>query len=85
MCYIQFTGSTSVYVVPGVYSCVESNYVLLVANDDTTSSAVSPTRRGAHEITYGIRNRRRNVYASLEVWILWLGCLSITTVHGACV
>ena len=34
-----------------------------------TTSAVSPTRKGAHEKTYGMRNRRRNVYASLEVWI----------------
>ena len=83
VCYIQFAGYTSVYFVPGVCnSYVESNSVLLVANDDTIS-AVSPTRRGAHEKTYGIWNRRRNVYASLEVWMLWLGCLSITTVHGA--
>ena len=58
VCYIQFAGYTSVYVVPGVCnSYVESNSVLLVANDDTTS-AVLPTRRGAHEKTYGIRNRR---------------------------
>ena len=53
-------------------------YVLHFANDDTFS-AVLPTKRGANEKTYGIRNRRRNVYASLEVWMLWLGCLSITT------
>ena len=82
VCYIQFDGYTSVYIVP-VCSYMESNSVL-DADDDTTSSAVSPTRRGAHENTYGIWNRRRNVYASHEVWILWLGCLSITIVHGAC-
>ena len=100
VCYIQFAGYTSVYVKrkirthldllsisqSGVCSSyVEINSVLLVTNDDTLS-AVLPTRRGAHEKTYGIRNRRRNVYAFLEVWMLWLGCLSITTaVHGACV
>ena len=45
---------TQVYVVPGVCSCVESNSVLLVvANNDTSTSAVTPTRRGAHEKTYG--------------------------------
>ena len=47
--YMQFAGYTSVYVV---CSYVESNSVLLVADDDITSSAVSPTlRRGAHEKT----------------------------------
>ena len=56
---------------------------LLHIYDDTTS-AVSPTRRGAHEKTYGMRNRRRNVYASLKVWMLWLGGLSITISHGPC-
>ena len=84
VCYIQLAGYTSVYGVPGVCnSCVESNSVLLIVANDDTTSAVLPTRRGAHEKTYGIRNRRRNVYASLEVWMLWLGCLSIATVHGA--
>ena len=52
-----------------LYSDVEANSVLLVADDDTTST-VSPTRRGAHEKTHGMRDRRRNVYASLEVWML---------------
>ena len=87
VCYIQCAGYTSVYVVPGVCnSYVESNSVLLVDANDDTSSAVFPTRRGAYEKTCGIRNRQRNVYASLEVWMLWLGCLiSITAVHGACV
>ena len=37
------------------------------------------------EMTYGMRNRQRDVYASLEVWMPWLGCLSTTIVHGACV
>ena len=33
--------------------------------------------------TYGVRNRRQNVCASLEVCIFWLGCLiSTTTVVG---
>ena len=33
--------------------------------------------------TYGMRNRRQNVYASLEVCIFWVGCLmSTTTVVG---
>ena len=33
--------------------------------------------------TYGVRNRRQNVYVSLEVCIFWLGCLiSTTTVVG---
>ena len=67
-----------------VYSDVEANSVLLVADDDTTST-VSPTRRGGHEKTHGMRDRRRNVYVSLEVWMLWLGFpTSITIVHGAC-
>ena len=67
-----------------LYSDVEANSVLLVADDDTTST-VSPTRRGGHEKTQGMRDRRRNVYVSLELWMLWLGFLtSITIVHGAC-
>ena len=67
-----------------LYSDVEANSVLLVADDDTTST-VLPTRRGGHEKTHGMRDRRRNVYVSLEVWMLWLGFLtSITIVHGAC-
>ena len=86
VCYIQFARYTSVYVVPGeCNSYLESNSVLLIVTNDDTTSAVLPTRRGAHEKSYGIRNRRRNVYASLEVWMLWLGCLGITAVHGACV
>ena len=67
-----------------LYSDVEENSVLLVADDDTTST-VLPTRRGGHEKTHGMRDRRRNVYVSLEVWMLWLGFLtSITIVHGTC-
>ena len=81
MRYIQFAGDTSVYVV---HSDVEANSVLLVADDETTST-VSPTRRGGHEKTHhGMRDHRRNVYVSLEVWMLWLGFLtSITIVHDA--
>ena len=67
------------------YSDVEANSVLLLVADDDTTSTVSPTRRRAHEKTHGMRDRRRNVYVSLEVWMLWLGFLtSITIVHGAC-
>ena len=67
-----------------LYSDVEANSVVLVADDDTTST-VLPTRRGGHEKTHGMRDRRRSVYVSLEVWVLWLGFLtSITIVHGAC-
>ena len=86
MCYIQFAGYTFVYVVPGVCNSyyVESNSVLIVAANGDTTSAVLPTMREAHENTFGIRNLRQNVYASLEVWMLWLGRISITTVHGAC-
>ena len=63
---------------------IEPNFVLLVADDDTTSTVLA-TRRGGHEKTHGMRDRRRNVYVSLEVWMLWLGFLrSITIVHGAC-
>ena len=40
VCYIQFAGDTSVML----YSDVEANSVLLVADDDTTSTE-SPTRR----------------------------------------
>ena len=40
-----------------ICSSVESNSVLLVADNDITS-AVSPTRRGAYKNTYGMRNRR---------------------------
>ena len=43
-----------------LYSDVEANSVLLVADDDTTST-VPPTRRGGHEKTHGMRDRRRNV------------------------
>ena len=65
------------------YSDIEANSVVLVADDDITFT-VSPTRRGGHEKTHGMRDRRRNVCASLEVWMLWLGFLiSITIVHGA--
>ena len=64
------------------------NKTLYCLLQNYTTFAVSPTRREGHENVYGMRNRRRNgrrnVYASLEVWMLWLGCLSITTVHGAC-
>ena len=82
VCYIQFAGyTTSVYVVC-TSNYVESNSVQLVADSDTTS-AVLPTRRRAYEKTYGMRNRLRNVFASLEVWMHWLGCLGITTVHSA--
>ena len=52
VCYMQFAGYTNI-----VCSYVESNSVRLVADDDTTS-AVPPTRSGAHEKTYGMRNRR---------------------------
>ena len=48
-----------------VCSYVESNSVLV--SDGDTTSAVSPTRRGAPRKTYRMRNHRRNVYASLEV------------------
>ena len=72
-----------------LYSDVEANSVLLVADDDTTST-VLPTRRGGHEKTHGMQDRRRNLYVSLEVRMLWLGFLtSITsstvpaTAHGA--
>ena len=65
-------------------SDVEANSVLLLVADDDTTSTVSPTRRGGHEKTHGMRYRRQNVYVSLEVWMLWLGFLtSITIVHGA--
>ena len=68
-----------------LYSDVEANSVLLLVADDDTTSTVSPTRRGGHEKTHGMRDRRRNVYVSLEVWMLWLGFLtSITIVYGAC-
>ena len=72
VCHIQFAGYTGVYVVPVCSSYVESNSV--PDADDDTTSAVSPTRRGAHEKTYnhGTRNRRRKVYTSYEVWMLWL-------------
>ena len=68
-----------------LYSDVEANSVLLLVADDDTTSTVSPTRRGGHEKTHGMRDRRRNVYVSLKVWMLWLGFLtSITIVYGAC-
>ena len=67
-----------------LYSDVEANSVLPVADDETTFT-VSPIRRGGYEKTHGMRDRRRSVYVSLEVWMLWLGFLSsITIVHGAC-
>ena len=46
VCYIQFVGYTSVYVVPSVCnSYVESNSLLLVANDDTTSAVLPTTHK----------------------------------------
>ena len=44
-----------------LYSDVEANSVLLLVADDDTTSTVSPTRRGGHEKTHGMRDRRRNV------------------------
>ena len=67
-----------------LYSDVKANSVLLLVADDDTTSTVSPTRRGGHEKTQGMRYRRQNVYVFLEVWMLWLGFrTSITIVHGA--
>ena len=67
-----------------LYSNVEANSMVLVADDDTTSTVLLK-RTGGHEKTHGMRDRRRNVYVSLEVWMLWPGFLtSITIVHGAC-
>ena len=43
-----------------MYSDVEANSVLLLVADDDTTSTVSPTRRGGHETTHGMRDRRRN-------------------------
>ena len=45
---MQFAGHTKI-----ICSYVKSNSVRFVADDDTTS-AVSPTRKGAHEKTYGM-------------------------------
>ena len=56
-----------------VCSHVASNYVL---------SAVRHQGEELHGETYGRRNRPRNVYASLEVRMLGLGCLRTTTVVG---
>ena len=44
-----------------LYSDVEANSVLLLVADDDTTSTVSPTRRGVHEKTHGMRDRPRNV------------------------
>ena len=61
------------YTMYMVRSYMESDSMLVA--DGNTTSAVSPTRR--------VRNRRQNVYASLEVCIFWIGCLiSTTTVVG---
>ena len=65
-----------------VCSYVESDSVL-DADDDTTST-VSPTRRRSPRKDVWNTEPPTNVYAPHEVWMLWLGCLSITTVHGAC-
>ena len=54
---------------------------MIVANYDATF-AVASTRRGApRKDLHGIRNRRRNIYAFLEVLMVWLGRLSTATVH----
>ena len=45
-----------------LYSDVEANSVLLLVVDDDATSTVLPTRRGGHEKTHGMRDRRRNVY-----------------------
>ena len=47
-----------------LYSDVEANSVLLIVDDDTTFT-VLPTRRGGHEKTHDMRDRRRNVYVCL--------------------
>ena len=62
-------------------SYVASNSVLFAESGDNTSAA----RQQGEELfgeTYGRRNHRRNVYASLEMGMLWLGCLRTTTVVG---
>ena len=42
-----------------LYNDVEANSVLLLVADDDTTSTVSPTRRGGHEKTHGMRDRRK--------------------------
>ena len=84
VCWVHHQRMYMLYLVY-VVMWNQTLYYLLLQIMICTTSAVSPTRRGVHEKTYGVRNRRRNVCAFLDVWMLWLGCLSITTVHGACV
>ena len=70
--YIQYTM---------VCSHVASNSVLFAESGDTTSTVRQQGGELLEEM-YRRRNRRRNVYASLEVWMLWLKCLRTTTVVG---
>ena len=58
--------------------CIE----VLFAKPGDTTSAVRQQGDEFHGATYGRRNRRRNVYAFFEVWMLWIGCLRTTTVVG---
>ena len=57
---------------------MESNSVL-VADGNTTFLLSRQQGEELDQNTYGVRNRRQNVYASLEVCIFWLGCLINTT------
>ena len=65
------------YILYMICSHMESNSVLVAGGD--TTSALSPTRRGARLNTYGMRNRRQNVYVSPEICAYWVGCLISTT------
>ena len=71
------------YILHRVCSHMESNYVL-VAGGDTTFLLCRKQGEELDQNTYGMRNRRQNVYASPEMCVFWLGCLiSTTTVVGA--
>ena len=67
-----------------LYNSIYRQYTMVYSHV-ASNSVISPVRHQGEELhgeTYGRRNRRRNVYASLEVGMLGLGCLRTTTVVG---
>ena len=66
-----------------VCSHVASDSVLFAESGDTTSLFANKEGSSSERrMEGGIADERRNVYASLEVRMIWLGCLRTITVVG---
>ena len=63
-CYVQNTGYISSHILHIVNSYVESISILVA---DIIPLLLCHQGEALHEMTYGMRTRRQNVYASLEV------------------